>query len=173
MEVAPARPDGGLSPRVVAITAGALTLALLALVTASVLLGLSVWEQRRAEAERQAVLHAARQEAVNLLTIDYRTLDRDVDRILDGATGTFRDQYATNTGTLQRFVQEAKASTKGSVQSAGVVSMDGDSAEVLLVADQQVNWAESDREISQHFRLSFTMQRKDDRWLVSKFGYVG
>ncbi|MQA84390.1 MAG: hypothetical protein GEV03_07155 [Streptosporangiales bacterium] len=136
-------------------------------------LGLKVYDKHQAEAERQAALHAARQEAINLLTLDYRTVDQDVNRVLNGATGRFRDEFASRTADLEKFMSQAKSTSQGQVQSAGVVSIDDDSAEVLVVADQTVRGEQSKQPLSRHYRLSMGLERHGERWLVSKIGYVG
>ena len=67
------------------------------------------------------VLHAARQQAVNFTTLDYRHLDRDLGRVLDGATGDFRKQFRAGTTDLTALVTANKAVADGEVLEAGLV----------------------------------------------------
>lgn len=133
------------------------------------------------EARRQAILHAASQEAVNLMSLSYKTLDRDVQRILDGATGQLKQQFASREQQLKQIVPQVKAVTTGEVLGAGLVSADHDSAQVLLVVDQTVkngsgsSSAESssgDQGVLKHYRMSMTLQHKDGRWLVSQLEFL-
>jgi len=125
-------------------------------------------EQRRTE-----VLQAARQQAVNFTTLDYRELDRDLGRVLDGATGEFRSQFEAGTEDLSELVAANEAVSKGEVLEAGIVSDDEDSARVLVVADSSVTNAASDQPQERHYRLQMDLVRDGDRWLVSDLQFVG
>ena len=125
-------------------------------------------EQRRTE-----VLQAARQQAVNFTTLDYQALDRDLGRVLDGATGDFRSQFEAGTNDLAELVTANQAVSKGEVLEAGIVSDDDDSARVLVVADSTVTNAASEQPQKRHYRLQMDLVRDGDRWLVSDLQFVG
>jgi Mce-associated membrane protein len=125
-------------------------------------------EQRRAE-----VLQAARQAAVNFTTLDYRELDRDLGRVLDGATGEFRTQFEAGTKDLSELVTANQAVSQGEVLEAGLVSDDADSARVLVVADSTVTNASDPQPQKRHYRLQLDLVRDGDRWLVSDLQFVG
>ena len=125
-------------------------------------------DDRRAE-----VLHAARQHTVNFTTLDYRHLDRDLGRVLDGSTGDFRKQFKAGTKNLTELVTANKAVAKGDVLDAGLVSSDSDSAVVLVVADSTVVNTASPKGEKRHYRLQLTLVRHQDRWLVSDLTFVG
>jgi Mce-associated membrane protein len=159
---------------------GARTLALAALAIAAVaclvLVALTVprlsaasdREQRRAE-----VLRAARQQAVNFTTLDHRRLDRDLGRVLDGATGEFREQFEAGTKDLSELVTANQAVAEGEVLEAGIVSDDADSARVLVVADSTVTNSTGPDPQKRHYRLQLDLVRDGDRWLVSDLQFVG
>lgn len=159
---------------------GARTVALAALalaaVAALVLVALTVprlsaaadREQRRAE-----VLQAARQHAVNFTTLDHRRLDRDLSRVLDGATGEFREQFEAGTKDLSELVTANEAVSEGEVLEAGIVSDDADSARVLVVADSTVTNSTGPDPQKRHYRLQLDLVRDGDRWLVSDLQFVG
>lgn len=170
--MASARSAGGLSARVPAILATVLAVAIVGLATASVLLGLRVYEKRQAEAAREAAVAAARQEMVNFLSLDHRTLDRDLDRVLQGATGEFKDMMGSGSSKVQDVMKEAKSSSEGEVLSAGIISIDKDSAEVLVVADATVRSDNTKKPTSRHYRAQLTLERHDGRWLVSNLRWM-
>lgn len=137
--MAAARPAGPLSRR--RVLAGALIFLVIAAVGLAALGGVFAYQMHLAheeEARREAAMQAARQEAVNLMSLNYRTLDRDIQRILDGATGQLEQQFNNSAEQLKTVVPQVKAVTSGEVLSAGVVNIDGGTAEVLLVVDQTV-----------------------------------
>ncbi len=123
--------------------------------------------------QRARILDDARQHAVNFTTLDYQELDRDLGRVLDGATGDFRKQFEQGTSDLSTLVTENQAVSRGEVLEAGIVSSDDDSARVLVVADSTVtNSADPDPQ-KRHYRMQLDLVRSGDRWLVSDLQFVG
>lgn len=122
---------------------------------------------------REAVLDSARQQAVNFTTLDYQHLDRDLGRVLRGATGDFRTQFRAGTKDLSTLVTQNKAVSRGEVLDAGLVSSDSDSARVLVVADSTVTNAADPKPQKRHYRMQLDLVRHGDRWLVSDLQFVG
>jgi Mce-associated membrane protein len=127
---------------------------------------------------RTEVLQAARQQAVNFTTLDYRHLDRDLGRVLDGSTGDFRKQFRSGTKDLTQLVTANKAVSTGTVLSAGLVSSDADSARVLVVADSTVVNTGSPKGEKRHYRIQMDLVRHPggsgrSAWLVSDLTFVG
>jgi Mce-associated membrane protein len=155
---------------------------LAAAVLAALVLGLAAWAtslgldvrsaQQRAD-QRDAVRQAARQEAVNLVSIDYRSVQQDVDRVLSGTTGEARDQWAQ---LSKQFVDQiAKAQATSIVQSdpkVGIVSIDDDSAEVIVSLSSVVSSPKVRQGTPRNFRFSMNLTRNGGRWLISRFGIV-
>ena len=143
--------------------------------------GLLLVRHRQAAAQqavRDDVLTAARQEAVNFTTLDYRHLDRDLGRVLDGAGGSFKQQFQQQSDQLRQLVTANKAVSVGQVLDAGLVSLDGDSARVLVVADSRVtNTGAPDGQL-RRYRMQLDLVRSADgptrgRWLTSDLQFVG
>jgi Mce-associated membrane protein len=110
---------------------------------------------------------------VNFTTLDYRQLDRDLGRVLDGATGEFRSQFEAGTKDLSELVTANQAVSEGEVLEAGIVSDDADSARVLVVADSTVTNAAETEPQKRHYRLQLDLVRDGERWLVSDLQFVG
>jgi Mce-associated membrane protein len=125
------------------------------------------------DARRTAILAAARQQAVNFTTLDYRHLDRDLGRVLHGATGDFRKQFRAGTADLTSLVTQNKATSEGEVLDAGIVSDDADSARVLVVADSTVTNSADAKPTKRHYRMQLDLVRDGSRWLVSDLQFVG
>ena len=129
-------------------------------------------DDRRAE-----VLQAARQATVDFTTLDYRHLDRDLDRVLQGATGGFRKQFRAGTHDLERLVTANKAVARGQVLDAGLVSFDDDSARVLVAADSTVTNTGNPAPQKRHYRIQLDLTRGGppghSRWLVSDLTFIG
>jgi Mce-associated membrane protein len=125
------------------------------------------------DARRTAILGAARQQAVNFTTLDYQHLDRDLGRVLRGATGDFRTQFQAGTHDLSTLVTQNKAVSEGEVLDAGIVSDDSDSARVLVVADSTVTNSADPQPQKRHYRMQLDLVRQGSRWLVSDLQFVG
>ncbi|MCA2244924.1 MULTISPECIES: Mce protein [Mycobacterium] len=115
---------------VTALVAGGLIVATLA--GLSGWLGYRAYQQHDAQARRNLYVATARQGAVNLTTINYTQVDTDVQRILDSATGAFRDDFEQRSKPFMEVVKAAQSKSEGTVTDAGLESQSDDSAQVLV-----------------------------------------
>lgn len=109
---------------------GAVVVSVLAVVCG--VLGYRTYQGHRIEEQRAMFVTVATQAAVNLTSIDYRHAETDVQRVLEVATGGFRDDFAGRSGSFVDVVKKAQSSSSGTVTEAGVESMTGDEARVLV-----------------------------------------
>ncbi|MBO0828049.1 MAG: hypothetical protein J2P24_09730, partial [Streptosporangiales bacterium] len=115
------------------------------------------------ESRRQVVLQAARQQALNFTTIGYPTVDRDINRVIAGATGDFKSSYQQNRGTIKDTVTKNKSTSKGEVLDAGLVSIDSDSAVALVVADASVTNVAYKKPTLRNYRMQLDLSKVGDR----------
>ncbi|WP_157407859.1 hypothetical protein [Actinomadura atramentaria] len=166
--------DGAAQPilrgRLTAILA--LVVAALALLSVVAVLGLRAREGSTKATRREHALQAARQLGVNLNTLDYQSGQKDVDRIIAGATGTLRDQLASQTKTLLDQLTKNKAKVTIGNPQAGVVSIDDDSAEVIVSMDYTVTNEKVKNAAARAWRAQMNLERHGDRWLVSDLELV-
>ena len=131
----------------------------------------------RLDATRQQVVGIAGQEAVNMMSLSYRTADADLRRILALATGPLAKQFSSQRSTISGFLGKAKSRSVGTVLSAGLVSLGHDHAQVMVAADATVSNTQSKdagmKQVVKHYRMSMTLQRAHGRWLVSDVGFDG
>lgn len=179
--MAAARPDEPLTGTATATRAHpargwVLTLLVLVAVAAAALAAVSLTRLTAAterDQRREQVLDAARRATVNFTTLDYRRLDRDLGRVLTGATGKFRSQFKAGARDLSALVTRNKAVSRGEVLEAGLVSSDDDSARVLVAADSTVTNAASPKPQQRYYRIQLDLVRSGGRWLVSDLQFVG
>ena len=152
-----------------------LGLALVVAVVLAVVAGLRWQDQRTAERGRQEALAAAKQAAVNFVSISVSTVDSDIQRIIDGATGEFKEEYDSNKATFRTQIVENKASSTGTVLRAAILSSDSDSAVVLVALDATITNVNSPDGKLSHYRMQLDMARDpgSGRWLVSRLDFVG
>ncbi|WP_283138713.1 hypothetical protein [Rhizohabitans arisaemae] len=146
---------------------------LLAVLTAAVVLvGLALNRAKATETERALVVQAAGRHAVDLLSIDYRTVDRDIERILRSSTGGARQEYGDK--AFKETILKNKAIETGLLRASGLVSFDGDAAEVLVVADATIRWqGQKVKSEDRLYRWRMQVVKVGDRWLVAKSVDVG
>ena len=154
--------------------AGGLAVVLVALLVA---IGLVVTRQDDVDADltaaQQDVAGAARREALAFLTVDHRDMDPLIDAVLDGATGGFAKQYASQRETLTSEAVRTEATSTPEVVALGVGDQDDDSATVLVAANSTVtNAGTGDDGQVRYYRLRLRLVREDDRWLTSDLQFV-
>ena len=127
--------------------------------------GFMVWQHHRAADRRQQVAEyaaAGRQSVVNLMSIDYNTAKDGVQRVLDGSTGKFHDNFAETADDFVKALQQEKVVTKATVNDAAVESITGDSAVVLVSATsrREGSGAPKDQQQPRVWRVVLTLQRE-------------
>ncbi len=164
-------------PRAARITPRGLW-ALAALVLAAALavgatLGREAWGAHQAEQARAEAVAAARQLAVNFVTVDYRQVDQDVARVRAGATGTFLQSYSSSAEDLKKVLVQNKTVSRAERTEAALVSGDRDSAVVLVgvVAPTQ-NTSVPDGE-KKTYRMRLELRKASDAWKVENLEFVG
>ncbi len=153
---------------------GGLVVALLALLvaTALVLAGRDEVDADRTAAQ-QEVAGAARAQALAFLTVDHRDMDPLVDAVLEGATGDFAEQYASQRATLTREAVRTEATSTPEVVSLGVGDQDDDTATVLVAANSTVTNTGTGAEGQvRYYRLRLELVREGGRWLTDDLRFV-
>jgi Mce-associated membrane protein len=128
---------------------------------------------RRGTDERRAqVLQQAKQHAVNFTTLDFESFDEDVELVLDGSTGAFREQFRAGVDDVRDLVTQNESRSVGTVREAALVSDDDDSARVLVVVDTEVTNVATQTPVPRHYRIQMDLTRTGDSWLVSELTFV-
>lgn len=151
---------------------------LAALLAAIGWLASSVADTTHTDDARSAALRAASAEALHLTTISYLTADRDLDRILAGATGGLRTQFAAQRSRFPALLAQQKSVSRGSVLSAGLVSLSGgdSSARVVVAVDAAVSTTSPSGKTQsslKHYRMVMQLVRSGSRWLVRDVAFAG
>ena len=125
--------------------------------------------------ERQrsaAFIATARQGVINLTSLDFNKAKEDVQRVLDSATGEFRDDFQRRADDFASVVKDSKAVTEGSVAATAVESMDKDSAVVLVLANERVTNLAGAKDQPRTFRFRVSVVHDGDELKVSKVEFV-
>lgn len=135
----------------------------------------------------QQVRSAVRQEVIDFLHVDYQDMEPLSAKVLAGATGPFRKQYAGKRADLESAARAAKATSHGTVRTIGISALTGDhtgdKATVLVAADSVVhNRASAHAEstpgcphqgaLCRFHRFRIELTRTTEGWKVSRLGFV-
>ena len=165
-------------PRVARLSGVGMPLAAATIVAICALLGASgwmLWHHHTVAAERQrsaAYVAAARQGVINLTSLDFNNAKEDVKRVLDSATGEFKDDFQRRADDFASVVKDSKAVTQGSVRATAVESMSKDSAVVLVLANERITNSAGAKDDPRAFRFRVTVVRDGDQLKISKVEYV-
>ena len=161
------RPSGLTKP-----LAAAAIVAICALLGAS---GWMLWHHHTVLAERQrsaAFGAAARQGVINLTSLDFNKAKEGVQRVLDSATGEFRDDFQRRADDFASVVKDSKAVTQGSVAATAVESMSKDSAVVLVLGNERITNSAGAKDDPRAFRFRVSVVRDGDQLKISKVEFV-
>ncbi|OLP00230.1 mammalian cell entry protein [Mycolicibacterium porcinum] len=131
-------------------------------------------DQRSHAAHEQSDLfvQVARQAAVNLTSIDHNEADADVQRILNSATGTFRDDFEKRSAPFVEVVKRTQSTSRGTVAEAGLESeADGEARVLVAVSVKTTNSAAPEQE-PRRWRMRISVEQVGDDVKVSNVEFV-
>ncbi|MGU3651017.1 mammalian cell entry protein [Mycolicibacterium sp. A43C] len=129
-------------------------------------------EGRSAAAHDAELVAAAKQGALNLTTIDYTTVDADIQRILDSSTGAFHDDFQKRSAPFVDAVKRAKSTSTGSVIEAGLQDQHGDQAKVLVAVSVRMVAAEQPDPSPMSWRMQIMVEKAGDEIKMSDVQFV-
>ncbi|MDT5211541.1 MAG: Mce-associated rane protein [Mycobacterium sp.] len=151
---------------------------LLGVIFVFALAGLSGWlghrtyQSHRAQHQGELFVEVARQEALNLTTIDWQHAEADAQRILDSATGTFYDDFSKRTQPFIDVVKQAQSKSVGTIAEAGVESVSANEAQVLVAVTVRTSSAPGAQQEPRGWRMRMTVQEAGHEVKVSNVAFV-
>lgn len=134
--------------------------------------GFRLYQSHNAEAQRESYVQMARQGALNLTTIDWEHADRDVQRVLDSATGAFRDDFAQRSEPFIDVVKKARSRSEGSITESALESLSSDTAQVLVVARVVITNSGAPEQEPRRWRMRMSVQKIDGEMKISQVAFV-
>jgi Mce-associated membrane protein len=135
-------------------------------------LGFRAYQAHQEQALQSQLLQAARQGALNLTTIDWQHAEGDMQRILDGATGQFHDEFASRSQPFIDVVKQAKSTSVGTITEAGLESEESGHARVLVAVAVKTSNAGAPEQDPRVWRMRITVQKDGDQAKVSNVEFV-
>lgn len=150
-----------------------------AFLTACAFVGFTVYmvmQHRHANQREQreaAFAAGARRGIINMTSLDYNKAREDVQRVIDSATGEFKDDFQSRANDFTSVVAQSKSITEGTVNATAVESMNGNSAVVLVSATSRItNSPPGKAEAPRIWRLRVTVTEVGGQFKMSKVEYV-
>ena len=146
--------------------------------TVAVLAGLTAWlgyqtyQSSQVQQRHNLFLTVARQGALNLTTISYTDAGADVARILDSATGGFRDEFQQRSQSFIALVNKAQSKSVGTIIEAGVESEQDNQAQVLVAVNVDTSLAGAPEPKPRAWRMRLMVQRIGDGAKISNVEFV-
>ena len=118
-------------------------------------------------------LQVARDEALAFFSLDFRTAEANVAKVLSLATGTFKEQYAANQAQVIAQVKQKKLVSAAAIPDGGVAVefATPTQARVLVVVDVSRTIGTKVDRLRNRARI--VLDSVDGRWLVSGVNQVG
>ncbi|MDT5095586.1 MAG: serine/threonine protein kinase, bacterial [Mycobacterium sp.] len=122
-------------------------------------------------AEWQPYVDAARTFSGYLFNIGADSSEVDVQRILDGSTGSFHDDFVKQRENFIQVLKATKSTTKATAKGAGLESIDESTAHVLVVEEAQVTNS-GGAQPPRIFRLKLDVVRIEGAYKISKLEFA-
>jgi Mce-associated membrane protein len=135
-------------------------------------LGFRAHESRSAAYQRNVAVQVAELGAINLTTIDWRQADSNIQRILDGATGAFHDDFSQRSQPFVEVVKQAKSTSVGTVNAAALESESPDDASVLVTVSVKTTAAATPDEGPRLWRMRMSLHNVNSQLKVSNVEFV-
>ena len=135
-------------------------------------LGYRGYQMQAAARQREVFLSVGRQAAINLTTISYTKAEADVARILDSATGTFHDDFQQRSQPFIDVVKRAQSTSQGNVTAAGLASVDGDRAQMIVALSVKTVNAGVPEQQPRGWRMRLDVEKVGDTAKVSDVQFV-
>lgn len=135
-------------------------------------LGFQAYEARQAQRHRDLAVEAARQAAVNLTTIKFDEVERDIERILKSATGRFHDDFQARSEPFIDVVKRAQSKSEGTVTAAGITSQTENQTDVLVAISVTTSIPGAGDQPPRSWRMRITVEQHGNTAKVSDVQFV-
>ncbi|MFI6362094.1 hypothetical protein ACIBG0_05025 [Nocardia sp. NPDC050630] len=149
-----------------------LAAAVVALGGVSMQLWLDVRHNQQDDSRDHAVLDTARRIAVQLITLDHASAEKNLGAIAADSTGSFRDQWDKISGNFVTVLRNGNVESAGEVKEAGIVAINDSQATVLTAVTSTVKNTEAPEGQQRVYRMKMTLDHTGGRWLVSNVEFV-
>jgi serine/threonine-protein kinase len=120
----------------------------------------------------QPYVDYAKQFTVWLMSLSPQSADSDVQRILDGSTGAFHDDFAKGSSDFKRVIANSNVTTQATVNCAALDSIKGSTAQVLVAATSKISNNAGASQEPRRWRLAVQVEKIGGDYKVSKVEFI-
>lgn len=122
---------------------------------------------------RDAALRDGQSAIINFNTLDYRDVDRGLQRWEDNSTGPLRDEVRQGRQNYATQIAQAKSSTTARILDAGIVELDERAGKARMIAVVQVTVTiDGQQPANKQDRYQAELTREGETWKLSGLGTV-
>lgn len=131
------------------------------------------WNDDRQDADRRsASVEVATNAALGLSTLNATSVKQQMDDLIAMSTGEFRKQLKASKSSQAASVRKTKLVAKGTVDAAGVVRFDSETAVVAVALTSRVTDMNHPKPKTNLYRVTAKLEWKEGTWLVSSLEFV-
>lgn len=127
---------------------------------------------RRREESVRAATEVAREQTLNMLSVNPDNVESRMHTLLANSTGEFRRDFESVEESFGAVVTKGEVVSTAHVVSSAVTELDDDDARILLAVDSEVRNGKSHQTRTRQYRLVADLTREGERWLVSGMRFV-
>ena len=134
-----------------------------------------LWQRHTADQQRQRVAEysaVAKQGVINLMSLDFNDASGAVQRVIDGATGKFKEEFSAESPQLVKALKESQVKTEVTVNSVAVEKFGEDTAVVLVAANSRASNVNDPRKDPQKFRVAVTLATDNGQLKIAQVDFV-
>jgi Mce-associated membrane protein len=140
-----------------------------ALAVLGVLVGLSLRDPGAQQSAQRAAASQARTSVEQMLSYNYKTIDKQAAQIETLLTGSFRSEFTKAMDTdIKPLAVKNQTVVQARVSDVGVMSATPTTVKVLVFVNQAKVGADQKQPAVDQNRVIATMTKVGDKWLVSK-----
>lgn len=135
-------------------------------------LGYRAYQSHSVEQQREACLEAGRSAAMSLTNVGWETVDVDVQRVLDSASGTFYDDFQKRADSYREVVKQVQSKSEGAITSSALESVADNTAKVLVSVTVKSSNAGVPEQAPQFWRMRLTVEKNAGQAKVSDVEFI-
>jgi Mce-associated membrane protein len=119
------------------------------------------------------VTAAASEQVTAFLDIDHETVDEQLQEVLDGATGEFKEQFAAQVDSIKAQTEEQQSTAGATILKVGISTLTPESATVFVAANTDITSKATEGESrTVPWRIQLDLVKEGERWLTAGLQFV-
>jgi Mce-associated membrane protein len=135
-------------------------------------LGHSVLQHRRDDDRRDLAVQLARQQVLDLTTIDQSNVEEKLDAMGSRTTGDFARQLRGLSESFASAVATSELHAVGTIDAVGVSTYTPEAASILVATTAQVSNAQQPKETARSYRMKVHLIWTGGKWLIDAMEFV-